>query len=241
VSPPLKRTVPESFNCASQPLFKSAIKKNATKDKNAPGNSEAPDQPDSTVSGDRPFIEFPGFSQPAMMSDCFTGTQQGGSTQQPSQSDPSATTTQARFQRLVKRMTRFWVDTPLNQTETHLRSVLRQMGYGVTVRTKGIYTVDTTDRRGANLIFKVTFIAVEARILLDFRLSRGCGLEFKRHFGAIRANCEGIVSKAPILWTSLLAMDALPGVKKKKKLSTATPKEGVVVGEPKSESLSALE
>ncbi len=68
------------------------------------------------------------------------------------------------------------------------------------------------DRRGCRLVFKCTFIRVENRVLVDFRLSRGCGLEFKRHFGRVRANCRDILDKAPILWPALVPADAFPEV-----------------------------
>jgi len=56
----------------------------------------------------------------------------------------------------------------------------------------------------------MTFIQVEGRVLADFRLSRGCGLEFKRAFGRIRTGCADILDRAPILWPALIPQDAIP-------------------------------
>ena len=50
--------------------------------------------------------------------------------------------------------------------------------------------------------------------MVDFRMSRGCGLEFKRGYRTIKANCEPIVNKAPVLWPTVLPLKALPGVEK---------------------------
>ena len=50
--------------------------------------------------------------------------------------------------------------------------------------------------------------------MVDFRMSRGCGLEFKRGYRNIKANCEAIVNKAPVLWPTVLPLRALPGVDK---------------------------
>jgi serine/threonine-protein kinase Chk1 len=66
------------------------------------------------------------------------------------------------------------------------------------------------DRRGANLVFRCTMIHVDNKILVDFRLSRGCGLEFKKHFAKIKANCAGIIEAGPILWPTLIASNAIP-------------------------------
>jgi serine/threonine-protein kinase Chk1 len=53
---------------------------------------------------------------------------------------------------------------------------------------------------------------VDQKILVDFRLSKGCGIEFKKHFAKIKANCATIIEKGPIMWPTLIASDAIPGV-----------------------------
>lgn len=54
-------------------------------------------------------------------------------------------------------------------------------------------TITTTDER---LVFKSNVIPMNDKTLIDFRLSRGCGLEFKRNFVSIKnamsSTIEGI-------------------------------------------------
>jgi serine/threonine-protein kinase Chk1 len=52
---------------------------------------------------------------------------------------------------------------------------------------------------------------VDSKILVDFRLSRGCGIEFKKHFAKIKTNCSTIIEFGPIMWPTLIAPDAIPG------------------------------
>ena len=144
---------------------------------------------------------FGGFTQPAQMSDIFCGTQ---STQTQTQSQ--------KFQRLVKRMTRFWVKTSITETEKFLSGILGKLKYSYKCKSRGIFTIETTDRRGAMLTFRATLIQVDQKILVDFRLSRGDGLEFKKHFTKIKDNCKGVIENGPIMWPALVAADAIPGV-----------------------------
>lgn len=143
---------------------------------------------------------FGGFTQPAQLSDLLGSSQ---STQAPTQS--------SRFQRLVKRMTRFWVKVSLEETDKFLHGLLEKMHYNFKCKPKGIFRIETQDRRGAILSFRCTLIHVDNRILLDFRLSRGCGIEFKKHFAKIKNNCGSIIEKGPILWPTLISSDAIPG------------------------------
>jgi len=54
-------------------------------------------------------------------------------------------------------------------------------------------TVSTTDRRNNKLIFKVNLVEMDEKILGDFRLSKGNGLEFKRHFLKIKGKLSDVV------------------------------------------------
>jgi len=89
---------------------------------------------------------------------------------------------------------------------------IRKIEYTYRCKSRGIFTIDTTDRRGAMLTFKATLIQVDQKILVDFRLSRGDGLEFKKHFGKIKTNCREVIEKGPLMWPALVAADAIPGV-----------------------------
>ena len=62
---------------------------------------------------------------------CCAGTTQGS---------------QTPLQRLVKRMTRFWVRTDIENTERELRDLFETMTYGIKMTTPGILTLHTTDR-----------------------------------------------------------------------------------------------
>jgi len=74
---------------------------------------------------------FGGFTQPAQLSDLLGSSQ---STQAPTQS--------SRFQRLVKRMTRFWVKVSLEETDKFLHGLLEKMHYNFKCKPKGIVSFD---------------------------------------------------------------------------------------------------
>jgi len=161
-----------------------------------------PDRGESSNSGvEDPANEiFHGFTQPAQPENMLCSTQgatQGGS--------------QTTLQRLVKRMTRFWVKTDREGTERELREVIDRMNYSCKVNSPGILTISTLDRRGMPLVFKATLIETDRKVLLEFRLSKGDGIEFKRRFTQIRRNLEHLIIKAPILWALSIATN-LPGV-----------------------------
>jgi serine/threonine-protein kinase Chk1 len=147
-----------------------------------------------------PAEAFHGFTQPAQLDNMLVSTQ--GATQ----------SSQTPLQRLVKRMTRFWVTTDLETTERELKTRLDTMNYNIKVVTPGIVTVSCVDRRGSQLVFKATLIEMDKKVLLDFRLSKGDGIEFKRRFTRIRKVMEHLIMKGPIMWSLAIHSDALPGV-----------------------------
>merc|ERR1711953_1047747 len=76
-----------------------------------------------------------------------------------SQPAPKTQATQSnRFQRLVKRMTRFWVKVSLEETDKFLHGLLEKMHYAFKCKSKGIFTIETQDRRGAILSFRCSLI-----------------------------------------------------------------------------------
>jgi len=155
-------------------------------------------------------MDFGGFTQPAQLSDLFCPTQSTQVLTQPASGSPSSRI-HNRLQRLVKRMTRFWVKAPLEDTDKFLHGLLEKMHYSYKCKPKGIFTIETQDRRGAILSFRCTLISVDHLILVDFRLSRGCGIEFKKHFAKIKNNCGSIIEKTPIMLPTFIASDAIPG------------------------------
>ena len=71
---------------------------------------------------------FSGFTQPAYLSELL------GS----SQSNTQAATQSSRFQRLVKRMTRFWVKVSFEETDKFLHGLLEKLQLGFKCKPKGI-------------------------------------------------------------------------------------------------------
>uniref|UniRef100_UPI00358E6BD1 serine/threonine-protein kinase Chk1 isoform X1 n=2 Tax=Myxine glutinosa TaxID=7769 RepID=UPI00358E6BD1 len=102
---------------------------------------------------------------------------------------------QSPWLRMVKRMTRFWVTTDPDCALQRLRLSCEEMCMTIRPACQNQVTVSTLDRRGNKLIFKVTLLCMDAKVLLDFRLSRGDGLEFKRCFLKIKNDLCDIISK----------------------------------------------
>ena len=143
---------------------------------------------------------FHAFTQPAQLDDMLVSTQ--GASQ----------SSQTPLQRLVKRMTRFLVNTDLETTEKELRTRLSAMNYGCKVLTPGIVTISCMDRRRNKLVLKASLIEINKQVLMDFRLSRGDGIEFKRVFTKIREVMKEFIQKGPITWSLAMHSQSLPGV-----------------------------
>uniref|UniRef100_A0A663LTJ7 Checkpoint kinase 1 n=1 Tax=Athene cunicularia TaxID=194338 RepID=A0A663LTJ7_ATHCN len=101
---------------------------------------------------------------------------------------------QSPWQRLVKRMTRFFTKLDADSSYRALKEVCEKMGYGWKKSCTNQVTISTTDRRNNKLIFKVNLVEMDSKILVDFRLSKGDGLEFKRHFLKIKGKLSDVVS-----------------------------------------------
>jgi serine/threonine-protein kinase Chk1 len=130
------------------------------------------------------------FTQPALTEHILLDSQVLGT--------PGAS--QSMSQRLVRRMTRFFVKTNAEQTMTQLIASLDKHGYGVKKNSADHLTVSTFDRRRRPLTFKANLYEMGEDILVDFRLSKGDGLEFKRHFLEIRRRLVNIINKkVPVL------------------------------------------
>lgn len=125
------------------------------------------------------------FSQPVHPDHMLLGTQM--------QSTPGAS--QTPFQRLVKRMTRFHTKENSEETLHRLKDVLDDLKYNFTVNSQHQLTIFTTDRRQKKLSIKVNLIEMNTSLLVDFRLSKGDGLEFKRHFVKIKAQLKDIIER----------------------------------------------
>lgn len=145
------------------------------------------------------------FSQPTMLDDLILCTQLN-----PTQSVGTQQQQQNPFQRLVRRMTRFFVSTRCDETLKRLSAVLEKLGYGWKSNDEGVITISTIDRRKLQLIFKANIVEMDGKILCDFRLSKGCGLEFKRRFIKIKQSLADIVMKGPVTWPIAIATNSVP-------------------------------
>ncbi|RWS13465.1 serine/threonine-protein kinase Chk1-like protein [Dinothrombium tinctorium] len=142
------------------------------------------------------------FSQPTHPEDMIINTQL-----QTTQSSPSLNI----YQRLVKRMTRFFMNCKPTKAFSELTAAIVKLNYSWKKSGPGILTISGTDRRNVSLVFKVNIIEIVAKeVLIDFRLSRGDGIEFKRHFLRIRESVHHLISKTPLTWSLAAATNALP-------------------------------
>lgn len=71
-------------------------------------------------------------------------------------------------------------------------------------------TVTTIDKHKNLLVFKSSILDMDKKTLLDFRLSKGCGLEFKRRFILIRKHLGDIVISGPVSWPIAMATNNVP-------------------------------
>ncbi|BFF95959.1 serine/threonine-protein kinase grp [Drosophila madeirensis] len=141
------------------------------------------------------------FSQPALLDDLLLATQM----------NQTQSASQNYFQRLVRRMTRFFVTTRWDDTIKRLVGTIERLGgYTCKASEEGVVTVSTIDRNKLRLVFKAHIIEMDGKILVDFRLSKGCGLEFKRRFIKIKNALEDIVMKGPTTWPIAIATNSVP-------------------------------
>lgn len=129
------------------------------------------------------------FSQPTLMEDLILCSQMN-----PTQS------TQNPFHRLVKRMTRFSVTTSSEDAIKRITDTVTQMGYTWKSTELNLMTISTIDRRKIQLVFKINLIEMSNNILVDFRLSKGDGIEFKRRFIQIKKQLADIIGKEQNFW-----------------------------------------
>ncbi|CAD6213254.1 GSCOCG00003989001-RA-CDS [Cotesia congregata] len=146
--------------------------------------------------------ERPGFSfsQPAALEDLLLSTQPVQNTQ----------STQNSFQKLVRRMTRFFVKTDCDDTVTRLVDAFKKHNYTYRIHEAGIVTISTVDRRKMPLVFKANIVEMDSQILVDFRLSKGDGLEFKRRFLLIKEALDDVIVKGPVTWPLAVATQSMP-------------------------------
>ncbi|XP_028277947.1 serine/threonine-protein kinase Chk1 [Parambassis ranga] len=129
------------------------------------------------------------FSQPTKPEHMLLGSQLLGT--------PGAS--QSTWQRLVRRMTRFFTTVSADASLTALKDACGGLALGFKLSCTQQVTVSTLDKRNNKLIFKVHLLDMNQRVLLDFRLSKGDGLEFKRLFVKIKQKLGDIISTQKVL------------------------------------------
>ncbi|GFN99360.1 non-specific serine/threonine protein kinase [Plakobranchus ocellatus] len=199
---PLKEEVENSLAAAAAGSPSSAVKrpKLTMMDDfgrlSSPPNGVTSSQPERFGAGENSLsplaeVRHPmSFSQPVQLDDLLLN----------SQIPCTPGTSQTPFQKLVKRMTRFFVHTKRQETVKEMEKLLRTQGYRVKKNSSVGLTLTTVDKRKAPLIFKVSFIEMAGNILVEFRLSKGDGLEFKRHFVRIKNKLQHIIRKTAPSW-----------------------------------------
>uniref|UniRef100_A0A6P7FFP4 non-specific serine/threonine protein kinase n=1 Tax=Diabrotica virgifera virgifera TaxID=50390 RepID=A0A6P7FFP4_DIAVI len=83
---------------------------------------------------------------------------------------------------VVKRMTRFYITNSKEKTLENLCSVLDTLHLSWNTDINGAVSISTWDTTKNQLRFKINLIEIDGKVLLDFRLSKGCGLQFKKMF-----------------------------------------------------------
>ncbi|CAF1999859.1 unnamed protein product [Rotaria magnacalcarata] len=117
-------------------------------------------------------------SQPIKLDDLILITEPRSLTEMGDQ-DPS--------EHLVHRMTRVVLAISFDETIYLLNRLFVHTGYTPKRTAGNQITVVTQDKRHTELIFKVNLFKIpDAKIMADFRLSKGDGIEFKRKFVEIR-------------------------------------------------------
>jgi len=141
------------------------------------------------------------FSQPANLDDLLLNSQMNPMTQ---------SSTQNVFQKLVRRMTRFFISTDFDQTIKRLSHIFDTLGYTWKINDCGMISISTIDQHKLLLVFKANLVEMDGNILLDFRLSKGCGLEFKRRFIKIKSMLTDVIIKGPVTWPIAVATHSMP-------------------------------
>ena len=160
---------------------------------------------------------FESFSQPISTENMFLNSQvnatQTINSQFGSQFQSQAAASQSPLLKLVKRMTRMFVHSNAEGATEELKKVFHKFMYEhkitITNQRQRQITVSTSDKRQTLLTFKVNIIEMNCQneVLVDFRLSKGDGLEFKKIFMKIKSSLSHIVCKRYVFKNSHACCD----------------------------------
>lgn len=151
------------------------------------------DTPDVIQSQPLPSI------RPAFIEQLLTSRPEQFFFSQPTQNDnlmlqfTQTPVTKESFGNLIKRMTRFYVTVAYERALEIICNMLDTHHYNWSADGQGIVTVNTVDRMKNQLTFKVNILEMDSKILIDFRLYKGCGLEFKKKFLKLKSYLVDIV------------------------------------------------
>lgn len=170
-------------------------------------NCECSQMPASQICPKTPFANntahhFESFSQPISTEHMILNSQIQV-TQNPNSQFGSqyASASQSPLLKLVKRMTRMFVHSSTEACTQELKKIFDKCMYeykiAITNQRQRQITVSTSDKRQTLLTFKVNILEMHSQneVLLDFRLSKGDGLEFKKIFMKIKSSLSHIVCK----------------------------------------------
>lgn len=155
----------------------------------------------------QPDHNLPSFSQPTVLfTENLINNSQFPNSQYSSQFSSQigsqlASASQSPLLKLVKRLTRMFVHANADSCTEELKKLfvksLFDFKVSVTNQRQRQITVVTADKRQQMLTFKVNIIEMNCKneVLLDFRLSKGDGLEFKKIFINIKNKLSHIACK----------------------------------------------
>ena len=107
------------------------------------------------------------------------------------------------LQQLVRRLTRFWMACSVEDAVERISEVLKKQHGPMYSQHGNDLTVTVQDRRHKQLIYKVRIIdraeSADPRVMVDFRLSKGDGIEFKMLFQKVRDKCKSFIINTPPL------------------------------------------
>lgn len=142
------------------------------------------------------------FSQPANIDDMFVSTQTQmelctdgdnlamGTSQSSSKTQPGT----RLYLSLVKRMTRFFTNTNFDATMAILEKTFQDMDFVYKKIGQCQFTITMVDKHRMPLIFRSSVNEMNcSQILVDFRLTKGDGIEFKRQFLTIKHQLKSII------------------------------------------------
>ncbi|KRX55731.1 Serine/threonine-protein kinase Chk1, partial [Trichinella sp. T9] len=142
---------------------------------------------DEGTSSKRPHMDsdfnIRSFSQPSNFDNLLLSSQ---STSQPSNLDA--------IDKLVKRMTRLEFSLPPDEAVNKVEEACSDAGMGTVRASCNELSVTTVDSRRNPLSIKVTAYAMKDLTMIDFRLSKGDGIDFKRTFKLLKERLNDSMS-----------------------------------------------